>query len=452
MSSLRHVLVAGIAAAVTFTACGDDPVSPGNPTPAVSAYDADVAVQWFDLYMDLTQATPGYTPPVASRTFGYAGVALYEALRPGMTGYVTLAGQVNALTAVPHPEFGDRYHWPTVANAALASLARLYHPGTSQDNRNAIDQLEGEILAGFTGTVDAEILDRSASRGLSVANHIYAWSVSDRGHEGWARNFPGDFVPPVGEGLWVPTPRTGGDPQPALQPYWGGCRPFTLPPGDPNAACDPGSPPAFSTEPGSAFHTEAFEVYQAVENLTQEQLDIALFWADDPGATATPPGHTISIVNQVLLLEDAGLDVAAEAYARVGMAVADAFIACWESKYRYNLVRPVTYIREVWDADWLPPVNTPPFPEYTSGHSVQSGAGFQVLSELFGADYVFTDHTHDGRGLAPRTFSSFEEAAEEAAISRLYGGIHFRAAIDLGVDQGRCVAARVMQIQMRAAS
>jgi hypothetical protein len=132
------------------------------------------------------------------------------------------------------------------------------------------------------------------------------------------------------------------------------------------------------------------------------------------------------------------------------MATADAFISCWESKYRYNLLRPVTYIREVWGLpDWLPPVNTPPFPEYTSGHSVQSGAAFQVLTDLFGEDYAMTDHTHDDRGLAPRSFVSFDEMAEEAAISRLYGGIHYRAAIDLGVAQGRCVAASIAGIVTR---
>ena len=141
--------------------------------------------------------------------------------------------------------------------------------------------------------------------------------------------------------------------------------------------------------------------------------------------------------------------VAAETYAKVGMAVADAFIACWHAKYRYNLLRPVTYIRALVDGDWLPLLTTPPFPEHTSGHSVQSGAAFQVLGHLFGDHYSFDDHTHDERGLPPRHFDSLGQCADEAAISRLYGGIHFRPAIELGLEQGRCIGRAVNNLPFR---
>jgi hypothetical protein len=152
----------------------------------------------------------------------------------------------------------------------------------------------------------------------------------------------------------------------------------------------------------------------------------------------------------VLRREEASLAAAAETYARVGIAVCDAFIACWQQKYRYNLLRPVTYLRRHVDPEWTPLLVTPPFPEYPSGHSVQSGAAFQVLTDLFGDGYAFVDHTHDERGLAPRAFGSFLEAADEAAISRLYGGIHFRAAIVNGVAQGRCIGTAVSALPMQA--
>jgi PAP2 superfamily len=138
--------------------------------------------------------------------------------------------------------------------------------------------------------------------------------------------------------------------------------------------------------------------------------------------------------------EDASLTAAAETYLKVGIAVCDAFVACWNTKYRYNLLRPVTYIQRLIDPAWLPLLGTPPFPEYTSGHSVQSGAAFAVLTDLWGENYAFEDNTHDARGLAPRRFTSFTRAAEEAALSRLYGGIHFRPAIERGLEQGRCLA------------
>jgi PAP2 superfamily len=193
-------------------------------------------------------------------------------------------------------------------------------------------------------------------------------------------------------------------------------------------------------------------VQRAVDGLMPEQRAIAAFWSDDPGATPTPPGHSISIATQVLRRERASLALAAEVYAKTGMAVADAFIACWFQKYRYNLLRPVTYIQRLIDPAWVPALVTPPFPEYTSGHSVQSGAAFAILTDLFGDGYAFVDHTHDDRGLAPRSFVSFRDAAKEAAISRLYGGIHFRAAIENGLEQGRCIGEVVNALPIGAAA
>jgi hypothetical protein len=169
-------------------------------------------------------------------------------------------------------------------------------------------------------------------------------------------------------------------------------------------ACGPVQPLAYSDVIGSRFYAEANECYQATGNLTAEQEAIARFWSDDPGQTATPPGHSISILSQVTRMLDLSLARATEAYAKVGVAVADAFIACWNTKYRDNLLRPVTYIRNLIDPAWTPLLVTPPFPDYTSGHSVQSGAAAQVLTDLFG-DVAFVDRTHERRGLPARSLS-----------------------------------------------
>jgi hypothetical protein len=275
-----------------------------------------------------------------------------------------------------------------------------------------------------------------------VAAAVFDWSKGDGGHEGYLRNFPTDYVPPVGPGLWTPTPPGF---LRALQPFWGSNRPCVLASG---AVPPPGDHTPYSEAPGSTFFAEAKEVYETVNTLTPEQRTIALYWSDDPGDTPTPPGHSISMTTQVLRDRGVGLDVAAEAYARVGLAVGDAFISCWNAKFRYNLLRPVTYIQDRIDRDWTSILTTPPFPEYTSGHSVQSGAWAQVMTDLFGA-VSFTDHAHDSRGFAPRSFGSFFEAAEEAAISRLYGGIHFRPAIELGVQQGIGVGRAVSALALR---
>ncbi len=215
-------------------------------------------------------------------------------------------------------------------------------------------------------------------------------------------------------------------------------------------ACRLPAPTAFSDEPGSPFHAEAMEVYQTSRVLTAEQAAIARFWADDAMLSRTPPGHWMSIALAELDRDGAELSRQAEVLARLGVAVADAFIACWHEKYIHRLVRPVTYIRRTIDPAWTPLLNTPPFPEYPSGHSTVSGASAEVLSALFGEDHAFEDRTTTSEGLPPRSFPSFWAAAEEAGISRFYGGIHFRPAIELGLEQGRCVATHALSLRTRA--
>ncbi len=456
MGTLRKTLLPGTLGLVlslslmgVLSSCSEsNPVEPAGKDAA--AYNAEVPNAWFELQLELVEKTPGFTPPVASRAFGYSGVTLYQAILAGMPNRKTLEGQLNGLEAdaLPKVEEGAEYHWPSVANAALARITAKLYANASSEMSGKITALEESFTTDFLTDVEGEVVNRSVAYGHAVADAIFEWSKTDGGHEGYKTNFPTDYTPPSGEGLWVPTPRRGGDPQPALQPYWGQNRPFVLTPGTPNDLSDPGAPPAYSVEPGSAFYIEAEEVYSAITNLTEEQRDIALYWADDPGKTCTPPGHSMSILTQCVDLTTKKLDFAAVSYAQIGMAVSDAFVACWESKYRYNLVRPITYIVNVIDPNYdynNLPVNTPPFPEYTSGHSVQSGAAAEVLTSLFGDNFPFTDHTHDKLGYAARSFDSFNAFAEEAAISRLYGGIHYRAAIDNGVEQGKKIGAQVVQ-------
>lgn len=414
---------------------------PAKTTQTADDFSSELATTWFDLQLKLIRETAGFTPPVASRALGYSGVALYESVVAGMPGNNSLGGQLNGLTSLPQPEPDVDYHWGAAANSALATMLRRLYPTAALENKAAIVALEGRYAAQFQKEAGEAVFERSAAFGKSVAEAVFEWSKSDGGHEGYATNYADSYVPPSGTGLWVPTPPNY---QSALQPYWSDNRPFVLTDG----ACLAPPPTEYSEDPASQFYAEAKEVYTAVQELTPEQEEIALFWADDPGITFTPPGHSISIATIVLRQEKADLGTAAETYARVGMAVADAFIGCWQAKYTYNLIRPITYIQANIDPNWntpniTDPVITPPFPEYTSGHSVQSGAAAAVLTALFGDNYQFTDDTHVNRGLSARSFDSFEAAAEEAAISRLYGGIHYRPAIELGVVQGNCIGEQV---------
>ena len=400
-------------------------------------YDDEVATKWFELIFKLTHTTPGLSTLPAARAFGYLGVTLYEALVPGLPGADTLAGRLNDLPRTPGPR--DRgYHWPTVANHALAQSARELFRMTTEENLAAINALESSFADVLKIGVPYGIIKRSAARGRRVADHIVEWAKTDGGHDGHLTNFPADYAPPVGPGLWIPTPPGFSA---AYQPYWGNNRPMVI---DAVTAYDPGPPPAFSTEPGSAFYTEAKEVYDTVNSLTEEQRAIALFWNDALGPTVGAAAHWISIVNQVLAGRDATLAEAAEAYARAGMAVSDALIVGFYTKYRYYLIRPVSYIQQHIDAAWGNPlpVGTPPFPEYVSTHSIATRAFAETMYHVFG-DVSFTDHTHDSIGLAPRTFNSWSGMAEETSISRLYGGIHFRAALKAGLEQGHFIGQAV---------
>ena len=413
-----------------------------EPPKPTSEFPAEVATSWFELQLKLIKETPGFTPPVASRALGYSGVTLYESVVGGMSEYNSLVGQLNGLTSLPQPEAGQTYYWAAAANSALATILRSLYPTATPENLAAIDVLEQKYAEQYKAATGEEMFNRSAAYGKALAEAIFEWSKTDGGHEGYSKNFPESFTPPSGPGLWVPTPPNY---QAPLQPYWGQNRPFVIKSGE---ECASPPPTEYSEDPSSPFYAEAMEVYKTVENLTPEQKEIALFWADDPGKSFTPPGHSVSIASQILHEKNATLALAAETYAKVGLAVADAFIGCWNTKYTYNLIRPISYIQTVIDPAWnnpdiTDPVTTPPFPEYTSGHSVQSGAAAAVLTALFGDNYQFTDNTHVERGLPARTFNSFFEAADEAAISRLYGGIHYRLAIELGVEQGKCIGEKV---------
>jgi hypothetical protein len=409
-------------------------------------FEGDVAIRWFDKMRDLTKFTPGFTPPVASRAFGYAGLALYEAVQGGADEYRSLSGQLTGFPELSRPEAGVTYYWPLVANAAMAYMAQNLYANTTAAQKESVTQLENDIRAGFTTGNDAAAIERSVEYGQRIATAVFEWSKTDKAHEGYLRNFPTTYQLPVGPGLWKPTSPTGM----ALQPFWGSNREFV--PGAITAA-QPPLPTPFSAERTSRFYQQMLEVYITGINLTAEERKIAQFWSDDAGAIGgTPPGHSISIANIVLRQEKANLMRAAETYARVGIALSDAFVVCWKCKYEHNTLRPITYIQEVIDPAWRPVINTPSFPEYTSGHATQSGAFAEVMTALFGFNYTFTDNTHVARtdiDGAARTYRSFFDAATESSNSRLYGGIHIREANERGLVSGRKIGEAVNKLRWR---
>lgn len=437
-----------IAIMVFFYSCqSDDDISVVVVTPEAelntpNQFNSEVVVTWFNLIKILTTETAGYTPPVAARAFGYTGVALYESIQVGMTDKTSLSGKLNGLNLETIFEEGAQYHWPTVANTTLASMTKSFYSSASLENYSSILTLENQFNDNFSNEVDSDVMNRSIAFATNLADKILLWSSTDGAFGAQFNNFPSDYEPLPGVEFWKPTAPG----QMALQPYWGDNRPFIS---LNNENTIPVNPPPYSTDPQSIYYIRALEVYDVVNNVTAEQTIIAEFWSDDPQTSATPPGHSISILNQLINDNDIDLSASSEAFAKLAVGINDAFISCWKVKYETNYPRPVTVINNQIDPNWVTILETPPFPEYTSGHSVQSGALAEILISLFGEDYAFTDRTHENRtdiDGTPRSYTSFIDMAEEAADSRLFGGIHFREGIVLGLEQGYQIGKNVINV------
>ncbi len=397
-------------------------------------HDPKLATDWMLLIYELVRDEV-VNAPAASRVYAYSAVALYEAVVFGMPDNFSIGGQLAGLPLLPYPEDGLEYDWPSVANASISTVVRgLFEDGTDQ-TRARIDAMREQQTAARMQATDAEVVERSLALGDEIGAALLVW-IADDNYES-TRSLEYDL--PTGDpAWWVPT----SEGMRALEPFWGQIRPFGLTFFE---ECAIPMRMPFSSEPNSTFYQQAAEVLQTSDRLTDEQREIARFWVDTPGITGAPSGHWVLIETQIA--EQMGLDLArtSEMYVLVGMALADSFISAWYVKYQVNLLRPVTYINQYIRRNWAPYIETPPFPEYPSGHSVASGAAAEVLTTMFG-QVAFTDRTPiiNGHELIQRSFTSFHSAASEAAISRLYGGIHFRAAIELGLDHGRCIGQTVL--------
>ena len=294
------------------------------------------------------------------------------------------------------------------------------------------------------------LLERSEAFGQAIAEAIFEWSKTDSGHEGFKRNFPEDFKVPVFPGSWQPTENGRKFP---MQPYWGKNRPFITA----HASLPMPPPLVVSTQINSPYFQQYYDVYKKNISLTQTEKEISVWWADDPSETFTPPGHSYNIANIAIKKSNVKLDKAAEAFARTGIAVADAFILCWKCKYAFNNERPYTFVRRAINPNWVPFWPAPPFPGYSSGHSTQSSAAAIALEGLFGTDFAFVDDSHVSRlrdtkrnvDFKARSFKSFWESAEESAYSRFLGGIHTFQDNDTGLKEGKKIGQNINALQWK---
>ncbi len=380
-----------------------------------------------------------FSPPVASRIYAYPNIAAYEVLIHDHPDYQSLAGQLHGLEPAPAPEEGQEYCYSLAAVHAFLEVGRnlIFSEDSILQFHRALQEEYAEL--GMPG----DVYDRSLAYGELVAQHILTWSGGDMYKE--TRTYPKySITDEIDE--WQPTPPMYMD---GIEPSWNKIRTLVLDSAD---QFPPPPPTPFSLDTSSLFYREVLEVYHALDAEDQsERIAIAEFWDCNPYVShttghvmfatkkITPGGHWMGIAAIASRQADANLMRSVEAYTLTSIALMDAFISCWDEKYRSRLLRPETFINRYLDENWLPALQTPPFPEYTSGHSVISRAAAMALTNVFGDNFAFEDDTEVEYGLPVRNFDSFLEASDEAAVSRLYGGIHYRPACDNGVAQGEKV-------------
>lgn len=402
---------------------------------------ADVVLGWYRYVANLQRPiAPQPSPLVMTRIYGYIGVALYEAVRPGIKHGETLSNLLYQMPQMPATDAGKAYLWGASANAALASLFTQFLPGLTDADKASIALQEQTYRNGFLQTTAEDVVSRSEAYGRAVAAAIFNWSKTD--------NFTissAGYKPPEFPGAWVPTP-------PAFAPPTGAflknSRPFLA---YSLTALAPPMPVAYSEDPSSAFYQSVKEVYDIGKTLTTEQKAIANWWADagGPGVGLPSPYHFLSIITQ-LLEEDKKTDLekAAQVYAETGIVMRDGPINTFRSKFTYNLIRPISYIQQHIDPTWTSHLVTPPYPEYPSGLVGILGPVSQVLIREFG-DIPFTDNAYAWRGSAGRQFASLSKMAEEAAISRVFAGIHYRWTQNVSLDFGRVLGNMVVDLDWK---
>lgn len=382
-----------------------------------------------------------FSPPVASRIYAYATLAAYESIRNTDTTYPSLTAQLHDFGEMPKPDLKQEYDFRIAAVRSFFNVARKL-----TFTKDSIDLLEKRLIDSIDLDPDKQVLERSLSFGKSISDSILARASRDhyKQIQGMARYFVKDAL-----GKWKNTPPDYLD---AVQPYWNLMRPLVM---DSASQFKPITPPPFSTNKNSEFYKDLLEVYDVSKKLNDSTIQIAKFWDDNASASThvghltmntkkpSPGGHWINITSIASEKANQNWIQSAQTFAIVSVAMYDGFISCWDEKYRSEYIRPVTAINELLDEKWEPLLQTPPFPEYTSGHSVVSSAIASVLTQIFGNDFAFAD-TYELRynGLQ-RSFTSFQHASEEACISRLYGGIHFKPAIENGKIQGRTLGAMI---------
>ncbi|HEY4062815.1 MAG TPA: vanadium-dependent haloperoxidase [Puia sp.] len=443
------MLLIATASLLTFSCRKESNRDTDGHNQQTKTYSSDVVKKWLGVQLPLL-----YSPAVsygvnAGRYMAYCGVAAYEAVVPGMPSYQSLNGQLNEMPQMPQTEPGLAYHWPTCANAALAEMTRklfTFTPATT----DAVQKLEDELNVSYAKEIgDTAIFERSKAFGKAVAEAVFTWSTSDHPWSSWAALVLTDHSP----GRWWPENNN-----PTIAnglSYWGDTRTMVVGSID-NVTS---TPYVYNdADVNSPYYKDFKEVYDVSKNLSYDQKRVAKYY-DDPAVNGYPSGASyIPVFKQILEQQNPALDIAVFAYAKTGMSLFDATIGSMKAKFHFLQERPFQFIRRVIEPSsdpatwWKPFIVTPPHPDFPANHATFSSAFAQALTSIFGDHVSFVNSTYKGQmvdlGNGPEdmgsySYNSFSEFANAIAISRIYGGIHTRHAVDEGAKQGMKIAQNI---------
>jgi hypothetical protein len=384
-------------------------------------------------------------PPAASRFYAYSMLGAYEVAHLSGTRVPDLGSIFKVPLKLEAPPVPKNFNLSFCANYAMLDVGRQIMPSgylLEEKQKALVDQFRKE------NNVSDRHIGQLIRYSREIAMQVVAYAKSDGYNK--LSTFK-RYTPSKEEGRWFPTPP---EYMAAIEPKWETIRPLFL---DSANQFVPQPATTFSKDSSSSFYKQMIEVYATVNNLNAEQKDIANFWDCNPFAVTysghmaiglkkiSPGGHWMGITGIACKKADVPLDSAILIHTLVASTLFDAFISCWQEKYYSDRIRPEAAINKLIDPAWRPFLQTPPFPEYTSGHSVVSASASTVLTFLLGENFSFTDTSEIYFGLPERKFNSFLQASDEAAISRLYGGIHFRDACENGVAQGKQVGKHVIK-------
>jgi hypothetical protein len=442
---------------MAFVSClqPDDPneLLPDTQSPALESNQ--MTWEWTELYLSIERDLAGFRPAPTARALAYIHMGGFETVVPGSSKYRSLGYVISGFPNITLDHPPTQIDWNIALNAYYARTFRFFLFNANQQQVFEIEKLESNQLELLGQNVSEGVTKSSIAWGQKVANAIINYAETDREGATQSRVVrPTDYFPPSGDGLWTPTlPDLGG----AMFPYWGKVRTFAAGTSD---LLSPPPPYVYDTDSGSDYYKDNLEVNTKVSNMTTENRWIAEFWSDDlTGLTFSPPARIFAIANQVIQADQMNMEETIHMYCKLGIAINDAAVGAWKSKYVYNTERPETYIHKFINPDFksilgeaigVPGIN-PSFPGYPSGHSTFAGVSEKIYDQFFGAQYDFTDHCHFGRtefNGYPRTYSTWKQMAEENAFSRIPLGVHVRMDCTEGLRLGRNIAQKALDLQL----